>query len=94
MSTAEQVAPVAAPKPEADVELDKRAIANQLEQAAVMGCDIWLDHFKAAAFQPRQRAYLVGAHQLGIADNVRRHDRSKSPLNAFFRHPDGCFHIG
>jgi hypothetical protein len=45
--------------------------------------DPGIDQFAPDRFQRRQRAFLVGAHQPRIADDIDGQDRRQPPLDPF-----------
>ena len=51
-------------------ELDQRAIAHELDDAAMEFLDRGVDQFAAAALQSLQRADLIFAHEAAVADHV------------------------
>jgi hypothetical protein len=63
-------------------ELDQSSVAGQLDQAARVACQRWLEVPLAVLPQARQCAALVPAHQPGVADHIHRHDGNQStPLS-------------
>ena len=62
-------------------ELDQRAIAHELDDAAVELFDRGVDQFAAAALQPLQRADLILAHEAAVADHVGSKYRGKPSLH-------------
>jgi hypothetical protein len=69
-------------------ELDQRAIADDLEDTALVPRDQRLKHLLAAHPERGQRAGLIGSHQPAVTDHVGRKNGSKATLNAFFGHGD------
>src|SRR5690348_8891068 len=67
-------------------ELNDGAIANQLDDAALVGGDRRLKDRLPVLLQGSERARLVGRHQSGIADDVGREDGCQFPVDAFFGH--------
>ncbi len=61
------------------VELDQRAVAGALDDAAMMNGDRRVDQVAAQRPQPRERALLVRAREPAVADNVGGQDRRKLP---------------
>src|SRR5215813_9659136 len=61
-------------------ELDQEAVAHRLEEPPGVLCDLWLDHFGPQSVKPRQRARLVAADELRVADHVGHQDRGKAAL--------------
>ena len=61
------------------VELDQRAVAGALDDAAMMKGDGRVDQVAAQRPQPRERALLVRAREPAVADNVGGQDRRKFP---------------
>ncbi len=51
-------------------ELDERAVAHELDDAAVVLLDRGVDQFATAALQSLERAYLVLAHEAAVANHV------------------------
>src|SRR6516165_9612599 len=47
-----------------------------------MVSDLRVNEFVPQSFQGRQRAALIAAHQAGVADDIRRHDRGQPALLA------------
>ena len=60
-------------------ELDQRAVAGALDDAAVMDGDGRVDQVAAQRPQPRERALLVRAGEPAVADHVGGQDRGKLP---------------
>ena len=60
-------------------ELDDRAVAGALDDAAVMGGDGRVDEVAAEAAKTRKRPVFVGAGEPGIADDIRDHNRRELP---------------
>ena len=67
-------------------ELDQRAVADQLDDTALVGGDRRIEDRLAVALQRGERAGLVGPHHAGIADHVGRENGRKPPVGAFFGH--------
>ena len=67
-------------------ELDDRAIADQLHDAAVVSGDCRIEHGFAMPLQGGQRAGLVRSHQPRIADHVSGKNGRKLTVNALFGH--------
>ena len=65
-------------------ELDQRAVADQLDDAAVVGGDGGVEDGLAVALQGGQRAGLVAGHHAGIADDVGGEDRREPARGALF----------
>jgi hypothetical protein len=59
------------------LQLDQRAVAHQLGDAAVMLGDFGLDEVLAQRLEARMRTVLVGRHQAAVADDVRSEDRGQ-----------------
>ena len=57
-------------------ELDKRAVAGQLDGAAVMQGDGGIDEVAAQSPEPRKRTVLIRPGEPAVADYVRDQDRS------------------
>ena len=57
-------------------ELDERAIAGQLDGAAVMHGDGRVDEVAAESPEPRERLVLIGPGESAVADHVGDQDRS------------------
>jgi len=55
-------------------ELDDRAVAGALDDAAAMGGDRRVDEVAAEPSQTRERTILVGAGESAISDDVRNQD--------------------
>ena len=60
-------------------ELDDRAVAGALDDAAVMRGDGGIDQIAPQSPEPRQRAFLVGAGEPAVADDIRDQDRRELP---------------
>ena len=60
-------------------ELDDRAVAGALDDAAVMNGDDGVDEIAAKGSQAREDAILVRASEPAIADDVRDQDRRELP---------------
>ena len=63
-------------------ELDQRAVAHQLDDAAAVLGDQRLDELLAQRLQARDRAGLVGPHEPAVADHVRGQNRRQLPFHA------------
>ena len=63
-------------------ELGEQPVARGLDDAPVMGGNPGIDNFLPDRLEPRQRAFLVGAHQAAVAGDIRRQDCCKSPFHA------------
>ena len=63
-------------------ELDQRAVAHQLDNAAAVLGDQRLDELLAQRLQARDRAGLVGAHEPAVADHVRGQNRRELAFHA------------
>ena len=62
-------------------ELDQRAIAHQLDDAAVVLGDLRFDEFLAMRLERCERARLVGRHEPRVADHVRSQNRCQPALH-------------
>ena len=51
-------------------ELDQRAVAHQLDDAAMILGDRRIDHLAPAVLQPRQRARFVLAHHAAVTGHI------------------------
>ena len=60
-------------------ELDDRAVAGALDDAAVMGGDGGVDEIAAEAPKPREGAILVLTGEPAVADDVGHQDRGEFP---------------
>jgi hypothetical protein len=60
-------------------KLHERAVAHQLDDAAVMLGDRRLDELPTQGFQPGDRAGLVDRHQPQVADHVGGQDGREPP---------------
>jgi hypothetical protein len=60
-------------------ELNNGSIAGSLDDATVVYGDYRINQIAAQRSQPRQRAVLVRASKLGVADHVGDQDRSDLP---------------
>ena len=58
-------------------EFDQRAIADQLDDAAIVFGDGGVENCLAVTLQRRQRAGLVGRHHARIGDDIGRQNRGK-----------------
>ena len=58
-------------------EFDQRAVAHELDDAAMEACYRRVDHLPAAQFQPRQRAGLILAHEAAVAGDIGHEDGSQ-----------------
>ena len=56
-------------------ELDDRAVAGALDDAAVVKRDGWVDEVAAKRPQARKRPFLVGAGEPAVSDDIRNQDR-------------------
>ena len=62
------------------------AVADQLDDAAVVAGNRGVEHGLPVLFQRGERAFLVGAHQARITDHVGGEDRREFAIDAFFGH--------
>ena len=62
-------------------KLDQHSVAGQLDDSALMLGNGRVDQFRAMAFEVRQCADLISAHQAAVTDNVGGHDRGKSAFH-------------
>ena len=67
-------------------ELDNGTVADQLDDAAVVGGDGWAEDGLSVPLQSSQRARLVGPHQSRIADHVSNENGSKPPFDTRLGH--------
>ena len=67
-------------------ELDQEAVAGRLDETAMMLCDLGIDQFAAMRFEPRERAFLVLAHQPAVARVIGREDRRQPALDTLPLH--------
>ena len=67
-------------------ELDQRAIAHHLDDAAVARRDGRVERLAPDLPQRGERAGLVGAHHAAVADDVGGEDRGKPSRDLLFRH--------
>ena len=72
-------------------ELDEHAIADSLEDAALMAGDERLHHLAPPHLQFRQRGCFVPLHEPAVADHVRGQNGDEPALNAFVLHISECF---
>jgi hypothetical protein len=56
-------------------ELNQDTIASPLDDAAAMIGDLRFQELAPMGIEPRQRAFLVGSHQTGVAGDVAGEDR-------------------
>jgi hypothetical protein len=70
-------------------EFDQRAVAHELDDAAVELRDLGRDEVPAQRLEARVRALLIGCHESAVADDVRSKDSGKSAFGSIFTHP-GC----
>ena len=63
-------------------ELDQRAVAHELDDAAVMFGDHRIDDLAAQRLEPGQGARLVEAHQPAVPHHVGGEDRDQLPFCA------------
>ena len=70
-------------------ELRERAIAHQLDDAAMMLGQERIDDLAPQGFQGGKRPGFVHFHEMGVPDDIRRQDRHQPPLHPCCRH--GCF---
>jgi hypothetical protein len=68
-------------------ELDDRAVARALDDAAVMGGDRRIDQIAAQPPQARERAILVRSREPAISDDIGDKDRRELPGLAHSRPP-------
>ena len=62
-------------------ELDQRAVANQLDDATVVGGDRGLDEVPAERLQASVGTRLVNRHESAVADHVGGQDRRQLALD-------------
>ena len=62
-------------------ELDEQAVPHQLDDAALVLGDLGLDELGAMGTKAGERAFLVGAHEARVANDVRAEDRGESALD-------------
>ena len=67
-------------------KLDQRAVADQLDDTAVVLGDRRIEQRQAMLLQRGQRAGLVAPHHTRIADHVGRKDGGKPPVGASLWH--------
>ena len=67
-------------------EFHDRAVADQLDDAPVMGGDRGIEYHLAVLLERGERALLVDPHKTRIADHVGREDRRELTVDAFFGH--------
>ena len=67
-------------------ELDDGAVADQLDDAAVMGGHGRVENHLSVMLEGGQRTRLVGPHQPRISDYVGREDCRELTVDAFFGH--------
>ena len=67
-------------------ELDQRAIADKLEEAAAVPRDQGVQDLAPARLQRRKRPRLVGMHQPAVVHHVRRENRGETALGSSFGH--------
>ena len=68
------------------VELAQRAVAHEVDDAAVVLGDKRLDELPAVRLEARERAGLVRLNQPRVADHVRRQDGGEATLRAEHSH--------
>ena len=66
-------------------ELDQRAVAHHLDDAAVARGDGGIEHLAPDLSQRGERAGLVLAHHAAVADDVGGEDRRESSRDRLFR---------
>ncbi len=69
-------------------ELGQHPVACGLDDAALMLGDAGIDQLIAVRLQPRERAFLVLAHQPAVARDIGRQDRRQPALDPL--HPHYC----
>ena len=62
-------------------ELDQRAVTHELDDAAMELFYRGIDQFPTAGLQPRQRAYLILAHEAAVANHIGSQDCGKPSLH-------------
>ena len=67
-------------------EFDDGAVADQLDDAAVMGGHGGIEYRLAVLLERGERALFVDPHQTRIADHVGCKDRRELTVDAFFSH--------
>ena len=67
-------------------ELDKDAVAHDLEDAPALLRDQWHQDIVTARPQQRHRAGLILLHEPAVADHVGGKNRGEAALDAFFGH--------
>ena len=71
-------------------EFDQRAIAHQLDDAALVLCRQGLDDALATLPQRRQRAGLILLREPAVTDHIGRKDGGEAALSAFSGHAGSC----
>ena len=61
-------------------ELRQQSVAGCLDDASAVLVDRRVDEDVQMLVQPRQRAFLVQAHQAAVTGDIRREDRRQSPV--------------
>src|SRR6516162_707553 len=69
-------------------ELDQQAVAGRLDDSAVVPGYHWIDQLSAMGVEPRERAFLVLAHQPAVAGDIGREDRRQPALDPLPFHDD------
>lgn len=64
-------------------KLDQHAVTGGLHNASAMLGDGRIDQRLPDCFQPRQRSFLVGAHEAAIAGDIGCQNRRETPLYPF-----------
>ena len=66
-------------------KLGQQPVAGCLDDASAMLVDRRVDEDAQMLIQPRQRAFLVGAHKAAVTGDISREDRRQSPIHTLRR---------
>lgn len=64
-------------------EFDQESVAGRLEVSAMVLDGLWLDDIPTQTLDPGERAFLVLAHEAGIADHVGGQNGCKAALHGW-----------
>jgi hypothetical protein len=67
-------------------EFHQRAVADQLDHAALVRGNRRIEYGFSMVLQARQRAGFIGAHHAGIADDISRKHGGQAPVGLVFGH--------
>src|SRR5262249_51217249 len=67
-------------------KLNQHPVAGRFNDATVMLCNFWISEFASVCLEGSESAFLVGPHQLAVANDISREDGGKPPDDALLGH--------